>query len=82
MSPLNSAIGNLAVTNIKKAQVLNNLSASVFISSCSYHTFQVRESQSRDWENEDPPNTGKIKFPTGVSPEHHEDDPKGAAALL
>lgn len=39
---------------MKKAEVLNDVFASVFTSSCSSHIAQVAEGKGRYWENEPP----------------------------
>ncbi|KAK4828020.1 hypothetical protein QYF61_022797 [Mycteria americana] len=53
-----SKAGDLATTKMEKAEVLNNIFASVFTSKCSSHTTQFTESKGRDWENEVPPTIG------------------------
>jgi len=43
----------------QKAEVLNNIFASVFTSKCSSHTTQVTEDKGRAWENEELPIAGE-----------------------
>lgn len=54
-----SKMGYLAITNMAKAEVLNNFFAMGFTSMCSSHVTQLTEFKSRDWENEVPPMTGE-----------------------
>lgn len=55
--PQMSETGDLLTTDMKKTEVLNNISASASTSSCSYCTSQVTESQGRDLGKEIPPLT-------------------------
>ena len=54
-----SETGDLATTDMEKAEVLNNFFASVFTGKCSSHTTQLTESKGRDWETEVPPTVGE-----------------------
>ncbi|GAB0189925.1 mitochondrial enolase superfamily member 1 [Grus japonensis] len=44
---------------MEKAEVLNDIFASVFTSKCSSHTVQVTEGKGRDWEREKLPTAGE-----------------------
>jgi len=44
---------------MEKADVLNDIFASVFTGKCSSHTAQVADSKGGDWENEEPPSAGE-----------------------
>jgi len=55
VGPLWKEMGDLLTQDTEKAEVLNDFFASVFMSKCSTHTAQVTDSNSRDWENEEPP---------------------------
>ena len=54
-----SETGDLATTDMEKAEVLNNFFALVFAGKCSSHATQFTESKGRDWENEVLPNVGE-----------------------
>ncbi|GAB0188342.1 hypothetical protein GRJ2_001299500 [Grus japonensis] len=45
--------------DMEKAEVLNDIFASVFTGKCSSHTVQVAEGKGRDWENAEPPTVGE-----------------------
>ncbi|KAK4806230.1 hypothetical protein QYF61_013374 [Mycteria americana] len=47
-TPLMSETGDLATTDMEKAEVLNNFFASVFTGKCSSHAVQLTESKGRD----------------------------------
>ncbi|GAB0179229.1 mitochondrial enolase superfamily member 1 [Grus japonensis] len=53
VGPLWKVTGDLVTQDMEKAEVLNDLFASVFISEGSRHTAQVTEGKGRDWENEE-----------------------------
>ncbi|GAB0177099.1 mitochondrial enolase superfamily member 1 [Grus japonensis] len=44
---------------MEKAEVVNDIFASVFTGKGSSHTTQVAEGKGRDWENEEPPTIGE-----------------------
>ena len=58
VGPLQKEKGDLVTQNMEKAEVLNDLFASVFTSKCSMQTAQDTEGKGRDWENEQPPAIG------------------------
>lgn len=47
VGPLHKETGDLVTRNTEKAEVFNNIFASVFIGKCSSHTTQVTEGKSR-----------------------------------
>ena len=49
----------LVTQGMEKADVLNDIFASVFTGKCSSHTAQVADSKGGDWENEEPPSAGE-----------------------
>jgi len=55
VSPLWKEMGDLVTQDMDKAEVLNDVFASVFNGKCCSHTAQVAEGKSRDWENEEMP---------------------------
>ncbi|GAB0186142.1 mitochondrial enolase superfamily member 1 [Grus japonensis] len=55
---LQNDMGDLVTWDMEKAEVLNDLFASVFTGKCSSHTTQVSESKVRDSKNE-PPTVGE-----------------------
>ncbi|GAB0180188.1 mitochondrial enolase superfamily member 1 [Grus japonensis] len=59
VGPLWKEMGDLVTQDIEKAEVLNDVFASVFTSKSSSHTAQVTEGKGRDWENEKPPTVGE-----------------------
>ena len=59
MGPLQKKTGDLVTWDMEKAEVLNDVFASVFIGKCSSHTAQVAEEKGRDWENEELPTIGE-----------------------
>ena len=54
-----SKTGELATSDMEKAEVFNYLFASVFTGKCSSHTTQFTESKGKDWENEVLPAVGE-----------------------
>jgi len=48
-------MGDLIIWDVEKAEVLNDIFASVFTSKCSSHTAQVTEGKDKGWESEKPP---------------------------
>jgi len=56
-----SKTGKLVATNKEKAEVLNNLFASVFTDSLSCHTSRVDGPQGRDWGSKVPPTVREDK---------------------
>ncbi|GAB0183447.1 mitochondrial enolase superfamily member 1 [Grus japonensis] len=59
VGPLQNETGDLVTQDVEKAEVLNNLFASVFTSKRLSHTTQASEGKGRDWENEEPPTVGE-----------------------
>ena len=55
MGPLQKDVRDLVTQEIEKAAVLNDFSASVFISKISSCIAQVPEGKSGDWQNEETP---------------------------
>ncbi|KFV12158.1 hypothetical protein N339_01881, partial [Pterocles gutturalis] len=55
MGPLQKETGDLATTNMEKAEVFNDFLASVFTGKGSGSSAQVAESEGDNWEKEDPP---------------------------
>ena len=45
--------------DMEKAEVLDDIFASIFTGKCFSHTTQVTEGKGRDWENEEPPIVGE-----------------------
>ncbi|KAK4821765.1 hypothetical protein QYF61_000826 [Mycteria americana] len=58
ISPMGK-MGDLATTNMEKAEVLNNFFALVFTGKHSSHAAHLTESKGRDWENEVLPAIGE-----------------------
>jgi len=58
VGPLWKEMGDLVTWDMEKAEVLNNIFASVFTSKRFSHTAQVTEGKGRDWENEVLPTEG------------------------
>jgi len=48
VGPPHKEMGDLVTCDMEKAEVLNNIFASVFTSKCSSHTIQVTEGKGRD----------------------------------
>ncbi|GAB0188244.1 mitochondrial enolase superfamily member 1 [Grus japonensis] len=59
VGPLWKEMGDLVTQDMEKAEVLNDIFASIFTSKGSSHTTQVTEGKGRDWENEEPPTVGE-----------------------
>ncbi|GAB0193490.1 mitochondrial enolase superfamily member 1 [Grus japonensis] len=57
VGPLRNETGDLVTQDMEKAEVLNDVFASVFTGKCLSHTAQVTE--GRDWENAEPPTVGE-----------------------
>ncbi|GAB0204607.1 mitochondrial enolase superfamily member 1 [Grus japonensis] len=57
VGPLRNETGDLVTQDVEKAEVLNDLFASVFTGKCLSHTAQVTE--GRDWEDAEPPTVGE-----------------------
>ena len=55
MEPLQKETGALVMRDMEKAEVLNDLFASVFTGKGSSHTTQVAESKDKNGEKEDLP---------------------------
>ena len=49
----------MALNDMKKAEVLNDIFAFVFTGKYSSHAAQLTESKGRDWEDEVPPIVGE-----------------------
>jgi len=52
MGPLWKKMGDLVTWDMEKAEVLNDVFASVFTGKCSSHAAQVADHKGRDWEKE------------------------------
>ena len=59
MGPLQKVTEDLVTWDLEKAEVLNNIFASVFTGKCSSHTAKVTDGKGRDRENEEPPTVGE-----------------------
>ncbi|GAB0183728.1 mitochondrial enolase superfamily member 1 [Grus japonensis] len=59
VGPLWNETGDLVTQDVEKAEVLNDLFASVFTGKSLSHTAQVTEGKVRDWENEEPTTVGE-----------------------
>ncbi|GAB0202862.1 hypothetical protein GRJ2_002751800 [Grus japonensis] len=59
VGPLWKETGDLVTWGMEKAEVLNDVFASVFTSKCSSHTIQVAEGKCKGWENAEPPAVGE-----------------------
>jgi len=59
VDPLWKETGDLVRQDMEKAEVLNDIFASVFTGKCPSHTTQVTDGKGRDWENEEPPTAGE-----------------------
>ncbi|GAB0184642.1 mitochondrial enolase superfamily member 1 [Grus japonensis] len=57
--PLRKEPGDLVTWDVERAEVLNDIFASVFTSKCSSDTTPVTEGKGRDWGNAEPPTVGK-----------------------
>jgi len=55
---LQKEMGELAIHDMEKAEVLNDSVASVFTGKCSSHTAQATGAKGRDWENGELPTAG------------------------
>jgi len=55
VGPLWKETGDLVTWDMEKAEVLNEVLASVFTGKCSSHTVQVVEGKGRDWQNKEQP---------------------------
>ncbi|KFV13637.1 hypothetical protein N340_12895, partial [Tauraco erythrolophus] len=59
VGPFRKETGDLATRDMEKAEVLNDVFASVFTGKSSSSTAQVAEGKGRDWDNEEPPTVGE-----------------------
>jgi len=59
VGPLQKEAGDLVTWIMEKAEVLNDVFASVFDRMCSSHTTQGAEGKGGDWGNEEPPSAGE-----------------------
>jgi len=67
--PLQKEAGDLVTRDVEKAEVLNNVFASLLNSKCSSHTAQDAEGKAGDWGNEEPPTVGEDQVHKSMGPD-------------